>query len=83
MEQPFDAMNAPPQPPPGQRRGVRGLLLGAILIVALGVAGVSSVLAASPSPSASGSGKAAASAAPAPNHVCDRNKTQSSSSSSS
>lgn len=81
MEQPFDAMNAPPQSPPPQRRGVRRVALGAILIVALGVAGVSSVLAASPSPSASGSGKAAAS--PAPNHVCDRTKTQSSSSSSS
>jgi len=78
MEQLHGAMNAPPLLPPSRRRGVRALLAGVILVVVLGVLGVGSVLAASPSPSASGNG-AAASGSPAPTHVCDRNKSSSSS----
>jgi hypothetical protein len=78
MEQLYGAMNAPPPLPPSRRRGVRALLAGVILVVVLGILGVGSVLAASPSPSASGNG-AAASGSPAPGHVCDRNKSSSSS----
>jgi hypothetical protein len=78
MEQLCGAMNAPPPLPPSRRRGVRALLAGVILVVVLGVLGVGSVLAASPSPSASGNG-AGASGSPAPGHVCDRNKSSSSS----
>ena len=78
MEQLYGAMNASPPLPPSRRRGVRALLAGVILVVVLGVLGVGSVLAASPSPSASGNG-AAASGSPAPTHVCDRNKSSSSS----
>jgi cell division septal protein FtsQ len=73
MEQLYGAMNAPPPLPPSRRRGVRALLAGVILVVVLGILGVGSVLAASPSPSAAASGS------PAPGHVCDRNKSSSSS----
>lgn len=79
MEQLYGAMNAPPSLPPSRRLSVRALLAGVILVVVLGVLGVGSVLAASPSPSASGNG-AAASGSAAPTHVCDRNKSSSSSS---
>jgi len=62
-------MNSPPPSPAPQRRGVRALLAGAVLVAVLGVVGVSSALAASPNPSPSGGG-AAASGSPAPTHVC-------------
>jgi hypothetical protein len=82
MEYLEGAMNAPPASPPPRNRGVKALFAGVILVVVLGVFGVSSVFAASPSPSASSNGSAA-SGSPAPSHVCDRNNSSSSSSSSS
>jgi len=82
MEYLEGAMNAPPPTPPSRTRGVKALLAGVILVVALGAFGASSVFAASPSPSASSKGSAA-SGSPAPSHVCDRNNSSSSSSSSS
>ena len=82
MEYLEGAMNAPPPSAPSRKRGVKALLAGVILVVALGVFGASSVFAASPSPSASSKGSAA-SGSPAPSHVCDRNNSSSSSSSSS
>lgn len=82
MEYLEGAMNAPPPSPPSRNRGVKALLAGVILVVVLGVFGVSSVFAASPSPNPSGNG-AAASGSPAPSHVCDRNNSSSPSSSSS
>ena len=81
MEYLEGAMNAPPPASPPRNRGVKALLAGVILVVALAAFGVSSVFAASPSPSASNG--AGASGSPAPNHVCDRNNSSSPSSSSS
>ena len=81
MEYLEGAMNAPPPAPPPRNRGVKALLAGVILVVALAAFGVSGVFAASPSPSASNG--AGASGSPAPNHVCDRNNSSSPSSSSS
>src|SRR5689334_8428615 len=49
MEYLEGAMNAPPPAPPPRNRGVKALLAGAILVVVVGVFGVSSVFAASPS----------------------------------
>lgn len=80
MEYLEGAMNAPPPTPPPRRNGLKALLAGVLIVVALAAFGVSSVFAASPSPSASSRG---ASGSPAPNHVCDRNNSSSPSSTSS